>query len=81
MVLEVNELFLVDLVKDVLAFGKGKGSHLPLGLMYGPFKWVSFTPLRSGCKTYKEKIKLTGDILIESRLVKPLDAHFPHSTQ
>ena len=50
-VLEDNDVLLADLVKDVLASGKGKGSPLPLGLMPRPFKRVSFTPpLKSGCK-------------------------------
>ena len=81
-VLEDNDVLLVDMVKDVLASGKGKGSPLPLGFMPRPFKWVSFTPpLKSGCKIDQEKINLTGDILIESRIVKPLDAHFSNSTQ
>ena len=81
-VLEDNDVLLADMVKDVLASGKGKGSPLPLGLMPRPFKWVSFTPpLQSGRKTDQEKIKHTGDILIESGSVKPLDAHFPNSTQ
>ena len=43
-VLEDNDVLLADMVKDVLASGKGKGSPLPLGLMPRPFKWVSFTP-------------------------------------
>ena len=82
-VLEDNDdVVLADLVKDVLPSGKGKGSPLPLGLMPRPFKRVSFTPpLKSRCKTDEEKINLTGDILIESGTVKPLDAHFPNSTQ
>ena len=81
-VLEDNDVLLTDLVKDVLASGKGKGSPLPLGLMPRPFKWVSFTPpLKSGRKTDQENINLTGDILIKSGIVKPLDAHFPNSTQ
>ena len=69
------------MVKDVLASSKGKGSPLPLRLMHRPFKRVSFTPLRSGRKIDQEKIKLTGDILIEFGSLKPLEAHFPHSTQ
>ena len=82
MVSKDNDVVLADLVKDVLASRKGKGSTLPLGLMPRPFKRVSFTPpLRNGSKTNQEKIKLIGDLLIESRSVKPLDAHFPHSTQ
>ena len=58
-VLDENDIVLANLVKDVLAFGKGKGSPLPLGLMHRPFKQVSFTPLRSGQKIDQEKIKLT----------------------
>ena len=82
MVLEDNDVLLADMVKDVLASGKGNGSPLPLGLMPRPFKWVSFTPpLKSGRKTDQEKINLTRDLLIESGIVKPLDAHFPNSTQ
>ena len=81
-VLEDNDIILEDLVKDVLPSGKGKGSPLPLGLMPRPFKQVSFTPpLKSGHKTYQEKINLTRDLLIESGTMKPLDAHFPNSTQ
>ena len=81
-VLEDNDVVLADLIKDVLPSGKGKGSPLPLGLMPRPFKQVSFTPLlKSGRKIDQEKINLIGDILIESRTVKPLDAHFPNSTQ
>ena len=81
-VLEDNDVLLADMVKDVLASGKGKGSPLPLGLMPRPFKRVSFTPpLKSGRKTDHEKINLIGDLLIESGIVKPLDAHFPNSTQ
>ena len=72
-VLEDNDVVLADLVKV---------STLPLGLMPRPFKRASSTPpLRSGRKTDQEKIKLTGDILIESGSVKPLDSHFPNSTQ
>lgn len=60
MVSEDNDIVLADLVKDVLASGKGKGSPLPLGLMHRPFKQVSFTPpLKSGHKTNQENIKLT----------------------
>ena len=77
---EDNDVVLSNLVKDVLASGKGKGSPLPLGLMHRPFKRVSFTPLRSGHKIDQEKIKLIGDILIKFGSMKPLDAHFPHST-
>ena len=81
-VLEDNDVLLADMVKDVLASGKGKGSPLPLGLMPRPFKRVSFTPpLKSGRKTDHEKINLTGDLLIESGTVKPLGAYFPNSTQ
>ena len=81
-VLEDNDVVLADLIKDVLPAGKGKGSLLPLGLMPRPFKRVSFTPpLKSGRKIDQEKINLTRDILIESGIVKPLDAHFPNSTQ
>ena len=59
-VLEDNDVLLADMVKDVLALGKGKGSPLPLGLIPRPFKRVSFTPpLKSGRKTDQEKINLT----------------------
>ena len=81
-VLEDNDVLVANMVKDVLASGKGKGSPFPLGLMPRPFKRVSFTPpLKSGRKTDHEKINLTGDLLIESGTVKPLDAHFSNSTQ
>ena len=81
-VLEDNDVLLADMVKDVLPLGKGKGSPLPLGFIPRAFKWVSFTPpLKSGRKTDQEKINLIGDLLIESGIVKPLDAHFPNSTQ
>ena len=82
MVLEDNDVVLAYLVKDVLPSGKRKGSPLPLGLMPRPFKWVSFAPpLKSGHKKDQEKINLIGELLIESRIVKPLDDHFPNSTQ
>ena len=81
-VLEDNDVLLADMVKDVLALGKNKGSPLPLGMMPRLFKQVSFTPpLKSGRKTDHEKINLTGDLLIESGTVKPLGAYFPNSTQ
>ena len=81
-VLEDNDVVLANLIKDVLPSGKGKGSPLPLGLMFRPFKRVYFTPPpKIGHKIDQEKINLTGDILIESGIVKPLDAHFPNSTQ
>ena len=73
---------MTDLVKDVCASSKGKGSSLALGLMQRPFKKVSFTtPSRVGRKKDQDKIKLSGDLLVESGVVKTLDAHFPHSAQ
>ena len=74
------DTILADLVKDVLAFGKGKRSPLPLGLMQRPYKKVSFTPLNSGYKKDQEKIKIVGDVLLEFGALKPLDVHFTHST-
>ena len=77
-----KDVLLADLVKDVCASSKGKGSSLALGLMQRPFKKVSFTtPSRVGCKKDQDKIKLIGDLLVESGVVKTLDEHFPHSTQ
>jgi hypothetical protein len=77
-----KDVLLVDLVKDVCASSKGKGSSLSLDLMQRPFKKVSFTtPSRVGCKKDQDKIKFTGDLLVESGVVKTLDEHFPHSTQ
>lgn len=77
-----KDVLLADLVKDVFASSTGKGSSLALGLMQRPFKKVSFTtPSRVGRKQDQEKIKLTGDLLVESGAVKTLDEHFPHSTQ
>ena len=37
-VLEDNDVLLANMVKDVLASGKGKESPLPLGLIPRPFK-------------------------------------------
>ena len=77
-----KDVLLADLVKDVFASGKGKGSSIALGLMQRPFKKVSFsTPSRVGRKQDQEKIKLTRDLLVESGVVRNLDEHFPHSTQ
>ena len=46
-----KDVLLVDLIKDVFASGKGKGSSIALGLMQIPFKKVSFsTPSRVGLK-------------------------------
>ena len=57
-----KDVLLADLVKDVYASSKGKGSSLALGLMQRPFKKVSFTtPSRVGRKKDRDKIKLTGD--------------------
>ena len=75
-----NDIVLANLVNNVLACAKVKGSPLPLGLMQRPFKWIYFTPLKNGRKKDWEKIKIAGDVLIEFGVVKPLDVHFPHPT-
>lgn len=77
-----NDILLADLAKEVFASGKGNGSPLTLGLLQRSFKKVPFaTPSRSGCKKDQEKIRLTGDLLVEFGIVKAMDAHFPHSSQ
>ena len=60
MVLEDNDIVVANLAKDMLAYGKANGSPLLLGLMHRPFKWVSFTSLRSGHKIDKKKIEFIG---------------------
>lgn len=74
-----NDIVLANLAK-VMTSGKGRGSSQALGLQQRPLKKVSFDiSYKYGHKKDREKIKLVGDLLMESGSVKPIDAHFSPS--
>ncbi|XP_057818148.2 uncharacterized protein LOC131031127 [Cryptomeria japonica] len=69
-----DDMVLADLAKAVC--DRSKGSSHSLGVQQHPLKKGSFAPSSTvGRKKDLEKIKLTRDLLVESRSVKTIDAH------
>jgi len=72
-----DDIVLTDLAKEVLTSGKGRGSSQALGVLQRPLKKGLFeNSSKVGRKKDLEKIKFTGDLLVESGSVKPIDVHF-----
>ena len=61
---------------------KGSKVASTLGLQQKPFKKGTLEkPSKSGRKTDQEKVKMTGETLVEARFVKPIDSHFSQSSK
>ena len=60
---------------------KNNKASLILGIQQKAFKKGSLDkPIKSGRKTYQERVKIMGENLVESGSVRPIDSHFsqPH---
>jgi hypothetical protein len=72
-----DDIVLADLAKTVWSSGKGHGLSPALGVLQRPRKKGHFVfSSKVGRKKDADKLKSTGDLLVESGAIKPLEAHF-----
>lgn len=72
-----DDIVLADLTKEVLSSSKGQGLSPALGVLQRPLKKGHFeNASKVGHKKDVDKIKFIGDLLVESRFVKTIEAHF-----
>ncbi|XP_059070691.1 uncharacterized protein LOC131860310 [Cryptomeria japonica] len=72
-----DDIVLADLAKAVFSSGKGRGSSPSLGVLQRPLKKGHFEfSSKVGRKKDADKLKSTGDLLVESGAIKTLEAHF-----
>ena len=76
-----DDIVLADLAREVSTSSQNKGSSHRLGVQQRPLKKSPIDSSSKGRKTNLEKIKMTRDLLVESRFVKPIDAHFSQTPQ
>lgn len=75
-----DDIVLENLAKEGLLSGKSKGSYLALGVQQRMImKGLPEHSSKSGRKKDLEKIKHTGDLLVEFGFVKSIDTHFSPS--